>query len=242
MYNNQSNTTQYGAGSTGGGNWAQMPGQLMQQGGQTGGQTAGQTGGQMAGGQMMNNPHATANLGAHEVLMTHEVLTHHIDSINLFELYRPHVKDQRLMQILDAQVNHMYTSYQNLVNFLHNRGGSSAVPYRVPKASAVKYGLHQPAPEHPNMNMNEMDDRDVASGIMSCAKTSAAMCTAAALECADPQLRSMMTNCTVSAINQAYETFQFLHEKGMYQVPTMAAQTTQTIVNAYQVGSQPQLR
>lgn len=235
MYQNQGNPTQYGAAgaSTGGGNWAQMPGQQPGQMGQQGGQM---------GGQAANNPHGTANFGAHEVLMTHEVLTHHIDGINLFELYRTHVKDQRLMQILDGQVNHMYNSYQNLVNFLHNQGGGSAVPYRVPKAPAVKYGLHQPAPEIPNMNLNEMDDRDVASGMMSCAKASAAICTTAALECVNPQLRSMMTNCTVSSINQAYELFQYLHEKGMYQVPTMAAQTTQTILNAYQVGTQPQLR
>ncbi|HWI54165.1 MAG TPA: spore coat protein, partial [Desulfobacteria bacterium] len=57
--------------------------------------------------------------------------------------------------------------------------------------------------------------------------------------CADQNLRSMMTNCAVSAINQAYELFQYMNQKGMYQIPTLNEQTTQTMMNTYQTGSRP---
>lgn len=176
----------------------------------------------------------TAQWGAHEAMEVHEVLTDHIDGINQFELYRPHIKDQQLMSILDKQLQHMVSGYQNLVNYVHNQGMHAAEPYRAPRTNRVKYGLQQPAPNQPNTNPNEMDDRDVASGMMGCAKASALVCTAAALECADPNLRQMITNCAVSSINQAYEVFQYMNQKGMYQVPTMQQKTTQTMANSYQ--------
>ena len=241
-------TPQYQTGSQwghqAGTQWGHQATQQWGQQGQTGAQW-GQTGmhggyqanmGQMAGQQM------TPKFGAAELLQAHEVLCQHIDGINQFELYRPHIKDQRLMQILDSQANHMYSGYQNMVNFLRNQGMSSAVPYRAPKASAVKYGLRQPSPVEPNVSDNEMDDRDVASGMMFYVKASAMQSSTGALECANPDLRSMMTDCAVSAINQAYEIFQYMNQKGMYQVPTLAEQTTQTMINSYQVGSQPQFQ
>lgn len=215
--------------------WGQQQGQTGTQWGQTGVQSGLQnTMGQLAGQQ------TTAKFGAAELLQAHEVLCQHIDGINQFELFRPHVQDQRLMQILDSQANHMFNGYQNLVNFLHNQGMGSAVPYRAPKTSNVMYGLRQPSPVVPNVSDNEMDDRDVASGMMFYIKASARQCTTAALECANPDLRSIMTNCAVSAINQAYEIFQYMNQKGLYQVPTLADQITQTMINTYQVGNQPQ--
>ena len=206
------------------------------QGNQPTGQQTGQQIGQnvgMAAGQQY---------GAHELIEAHEVLTDHIDGINQVELYKPHVKDQQLGQILDNQLKHMYSSYQNLVNYLHKQGAGSAAPYRAPKAVNVNYGLRQPSPVEPNVNENAMDDRDVASGMLGCAKASAVVCTTAALECADSNLRNIMTNCTVSSINQAYELFQYMNQKGMYQIPTLAAQTNQTMVNTYQTGNWPQMQ
>jgi len=172
--------------------------------------------------------------GAQEILQVHQVLTHHIDGINQFELYRPHVKDQQLMSILDKQLQHMSNSYDNIVSYLHNQGKSAAVPYRMKKSFQPQYGLRQPAPNQPNMDVNQMNDQDVASGIMGCAKAGAVLCTNAALECADPNLRSMMINCTVSAVNQAYEVFQYMNQKGMYQLPTLQDNTTNTMMNSYQ--------
>lgn len=209
--------------------------QMGNQWGQTGVQGGLQTNmGHMPGQQM------TTKFGAAELLQAHEVLCQHIDGINQFELYRPHIQDQRFMQILDSQLNHMFSGYQNLVNFLQNQGMGSVVPYRAPKSSTIKYGLRQPSPVEPNASNNEIDDRDIASGMMFYIKASARQCTISALECANPELRNMMTNCAVSAINQAYEIFQYMNQKGMYQVPTLAEQTTQTMINTYQVGSQPQ--
>ncbi|QGG47919.1 spore coat protein [Heliorestis convoluta] len=173
-------------------------------------------------------------IGAHELIMTHEILTGTIDCINTFELYRPHIKDQRLSQIVDHQLQHMQSNYQSLVSFLQNRQGQPTSSYRTPIQSSPAYGLRNPAPQQPNSNINQVDDRDVASGLLSCTKSLAMKSTIAALECADPTLRQIISNCVQSCINQAYETFQYMNQKGMYQVPTLAANTTQTMMNTYQ--------
>jgi len=229
------NQVGYQWGPQAGSQWGQQQGQTGAQWGQSGlaGGFQSPTG-QMAGQQML------PKFGAAELLMAREVACQHIDVINHFEIYRPLVRDQRLQQIVDSQTKHLFTGYQNLVNFLHNQGMSSAVPYRAPKSFSAKYGLRQPSPVVPNVSNTEMDDRDIALGMLYHVKASAMQCTIAALECINPDLRNMITNCAVSAINQAYEILQFMNERGFYQIPTLADQTTQTMINTYQPGTQPQ--
>lgn len=198
------------------------------------GQQAGMEVGMQAGMQM-----GSQKFGAFELIEVHEVLNCHIDKINQFELLKPHIKDQALMQILDNQVNYLFSSYQTMVNYLHNQGVASAAAYRVPKSGGIKYGLRQPAPEVPNTGVNMMDDRDVASLMLGSAKASAAGFTKAALECAEPNLRNMVVNSAVSSINQAYELFYYMNQRGMYQLPTLADNTTQTMIQSYQAGSMP---
>ncbi len=234
----QNATGQYWSGQQTGQTLGTQAGQGYQIGSQIGQQSGYQIGAQM--GQQAGQQ--SSQFGALEIMEAHEVITDHIDGINQFELYRPHVKDQTLMQVLDNQINHMYQSYQHMVNYLHNQGMGTAVPYRAPITSNIMYGLRQPLPVEPNTSFQEMDDRDVASGMLGCAKASALVCTNAALECANPNLRIMFTNCAISSINQAYELFLYMNQRGMYQVPTLAQQTTQTMINTYQTGSQPQFR
>ncbi|ABZ84498.1 conserved hypothetical protein, possible spore coat protein, cotf [Heliomicrobium modesticaldum Ice1] len=172
--------------------------------------------------------------GAHETLMVHEVLQTTINGINKFELLRPHVKDSQLAQIMDNQIQFMRTSYQNTVNYLHHKGAPNAVPYRMPRTSSPTYGLRNPQPQEPNSSVNQLDDRDVASEMLGSAKWGAILHTQAALECADPTLRSMMVSGAQSCINKAYEVFQFMNQRGMYQVPTMPDKTTNNFLNAFQ--------
>ena len=204
---------------------------------------AGQQSGMQTGFQPgMQTGQQAARFGATELMMVHEALTDTINGINQFELYRQHVKDQQLMQILDSQINHKFNCYNRMVNQLHNQGVGSIVPYRTAKSTGVKYGLRQPAAVQPNTGINEMDDRDVASAMLGCNKAAACLKFRGALECTDPNLRNMMVDCAVSAANLAYEVFLYMNQKGMYQVPTMAQQTTQTMMGVYQNVNQPSFR
>ncbi|MNZ64726.1 Spore coat protein F precursor [compost metagenome] len=175
-----------------------------------------------------------AHLGAHETMEVHEVLTAAINGINLFQLYRPFVKDQQLLQILDKQLQFTMNEYNQTVQALEQQGMGQAVPYRALKTAAPVYGLDNPAPQSPNTSSNQMDDRDVASGLLCFHKSSASAKMIAALECVNPQLRRTMQQGAINCSEQAYEVWQYMNQLGYYQVPTMLEQTTNTVLHSYQ--------
>jgi spore coat protein CotF len=174
------------------------------------------------------------DLGAHEALEVHEVLTDSINGINLFHLYRPHIQDEQLMQVADRQVTFLEQEYNGMVNLLNQRGMQQAVPYRALKTASPKYGLHNPAPERPSTTINDLDDRDVSSAMLCHHKASASMKMKGSLECADPELRKALVQGSINCNEMAYETWSYMNQKGYYQVPTMKDVTTSNVLNTYQ--------
>lgn len=164
----------------------------------------------------------------------HEVLTDAIDGINQFQLYRPHARDPQLVQMLDRQLQFISNEYNALVNMVQQHGAGQAVPYRAPKQFQPVYGLDHPAPMAPNTSAQQMDDRDVASGMLGCHKASAWMKMVAALECGNPELRRALQQGAINCAEMAYEVWQYMNDRGYYQVPTMKEITTNTVVNMYQ--------
>ncbi len=174
-----------------------------------------------------------ANLGAHEVMELHEVLTDTINIINQFELYRPNVQSPELASILDKQVQFMTQEYNNMVQAINAQGLSMGTPYQSPKITQPKYGLNNPEPQVPNTSPNQLDDRDIASGMLGCLKASTICKTLGALECADPNLRRMLQQGSTNCSEMAYEVWQFMNKQGYYQVPTMKQMTTDTMTQSY---------
>lgn len=172
--------------------------------------------------------------GAHEVMELHEVLTATIDTLNKFQLLRPHVQDPQLGQVLERQTQMMMQEYNNMVNTMHHQGAAQAVPTRAPQNFQPQYGLNNPMANFPNNSMRQMDDRDVASMMLCAHKASASMRMIAALECADPTLRRMIQLSAVNCAEHAYETWMYMNMRGYYQVPTLQDMTQQTMLNQYQ--------
>lgn len=191
-------------------------------------------------GTNMANP--LENYGAHEVLEVHEVLTNAIVGINSMQLYRPHCQDQQLRSILDNQLRFMVNEYNTLVNTVNmvnvNRvGTTTGSTYHTINQATPVYGLDNPTAEAPNTGVNQMNDRDVAAGVLSCHKASATIKMHAALECADQQLRSMMIQSARNCADLAYEVWTYMNQKGYYQVPTLKQTTMNTFINQYQPAS-----
>jgi len=179
-------------------------------------------------------------LGAHELLECHEVLNATIDGINQFQLYQPHCKDPELVNILQNQINFMINEYNTMVQLLQNKAQQTNIgTYRTIKNTTPSYGMTNAQPETPNTSVNEMDDQDVASGMLTASKASAVLRMQAALECADPQLRNFMIQGARNCADQAYEVWKYMNQRGYYPVPTFQEATAQSIINHYQpIGNQ----
>lgn len=182
-----------------------------------------------------------AELGAHEVMELHEVLTDTIDGINQFQLYRPHVTDPQLRNILDNQISFMTQEYNNMVQTITQHSRSESIPYRRVKNVSPSYGLNNPAPNAPNVSPDEMDDRDVASGALGCHKSSASLRMKASLEVGDPTIRRMLQQGAINCSEQAFEVWNYMNQKGYYQVPTMKPMTTSTFINTFNTAQMPHL-
>jgi len=180
-----------------------------------------------------------ANIGAHEIMDCHEVLSCTINGINQFQLYQPYCQDQELKNILQNQLSFMTNEYNALVNALQHKVNSSNLPTVKTKMSfSPNYGMaNSGVAEAPNASINQMNDRDVSSGMLGLHKASAGLKMHTALECTDPQIREMMIQSAKNCADQAYEIWSFMNKNGYYQVPTFDQATTQSIINSYQPSS-----
>ena len=183
----------------------------------------------------------TANLGAHEAMEVHEVLTCAINAINQSKLLIPYIKDQQLAQIVDKQIKFMTGEYNSLVQAAQAQGMGGSNSYRSLKNFQPVYGLDNPQTQSPSMAFGQLTDQDIASMLLGLHKSGAVCKMMACLECADPGLRRLIQQSAANCAEQAYETWQYMNQKGYYQVPTMKEMTTNTVLNSYSTAGQGQV-
>lgn len=176
--------------------------------------------------------------GAHETMEAHEMLSEKINLINHFTMYANMCQDNYLRDMLNRHVQAAVQSYDRLLAYTHDyeAAGQLHRPFGTPGMAApqqVQYGLRQPAPVMPNMQ-GQLGDRQIVSSMLACHKNSAKNHMAAAIECADGNLRQMLIEDAVACANQAYEVFLYMNQHGQYQVPTMQDHTAKTFLHTYQ--------
>ncbi len=171
--------------------------------------------------------------GAHEVIELHEVLNAAIDSMNLLQVYASFARAPELQHLLANQIAFVRDEYNRLVTLVNGRGMGPAVPYR-PQMSGGLYGGSAPVMVQPNASPAQMDDRDVASGVLGLHKAGASLRMHAALECADPQIRDAVLQGANNCAHQAYEVWGYMNRRGYYQIPTLQEMTTTQMLRGYQ--------
>jgi len=199
----------------------------------------------------MNQRNQYSQLGAHEVMEIHEVLTSAINGINKMQLVGKQIQDTQLRTIVSNQLQFMVQEYNTLVQAVSNKTGQTTMNqigtqginqtshlYRNQTTNyAPTYGLDNPSTMSPVSSVNQLQDQDIASIILELHKVGANKKMLATLECADPQLRRILMQGAVNCSELAYETWQFMNQRGYYQVPTLKQTTTDTFVNTYSTAS-----
>lgn len=206
-----------------------------------------------------NQQNQYAQLGAHEVMEVHEVLTKSINGINTVQLIANQIKDPQLRTVVNNQFQFMVQEYNSLVQALNQRTGQTGAQamnqqrnyqqgmnqnismYHSHTNYTPAYGLNNPATNSPISSATELQDQDIASIILGIHKASAAAKAIASLECADPQLRRMILQGVVNCNEQAYEVWQYMNQKGFYQVPTLKQTTTDTFINTFSTANNTNL-
>jgi spore coat protein CotF len=179
--------------------------------------------------------------GAHETMEAHEMLNEKINLINHFSIYLQHCQNQSLRQMIERHQQRALQQYDQLVGYTHNYNaanqGMQPLGMMNVHHEQISYGLNNPPAMSPWMS-GQLPDHMIALAVLSCHKNSAKNHMAASLECADPKLRQMLIEGSLACAQQAYETFLFMNQNGLYQVPTMQDHTAKTYLHSYQQNQQ----
>ncbi|WP_252502510.1 spore coat protein [Sporosarcina sp. Marseille-Q4943] len=191
-------------------------------------------------GETQQNMHTGAvppqmNHGGHEVLDLHEVLSGTIAALNQAILLRPHVKDSELLDILDRQYRFTLDEY-NITVESFKTGKDPSHPtgsYKMKQGNDFVYGMKQSQPKKPIQNANEINDEIISGFLLDAAKTAASSKTMAALEVTNPVVRRVLADSVPNCIEMAYELSIYQNKHHYYQVPQLAQQDMQAMLNAF---------
>lgn len=175
------------------------------------------------------------NHGGHELFDVHEVLSATIGALNQMLIFRPHVKDPELLDILDHQYRFTLDEY-NITVEAFKTGKAPSHPtgtYQMEQENDFIYGMKPSQPKSPMQPNEEITDEMISGFLLSGAKTGATGRSAAALETCNPVLRRVLADSIPNCIEMAYELSIYQNKHHYYQVPQLAPQDMQSILNSY---------
>ena len=198
------------------------------------------------GGETHQNMHTgnvpqQMNHGGHEVLDLHEVLSGSVAALNQMILLRPQVKDQELLNILDQQYRFALDEY-NITVEAFKTGKDPSHPtgsYKMTQGNDFVYGMKASQPKKPIQSASEMSDEIISGFMLDAAKTAASAKTMAALEVTNPVVRRVLADSVPNCIEMAYELSIYQNKHHYYQVPQLAQQDMQQLLNSFTTVGQP---
>lgn len=175
--------------------------------------------------------------GAHETMEAHEMLNEKINSINHFSFYIQSCQNQALRSMINRHMQIAIQGYDQLVSYTHDYNAANqhrqAMGMMNVQQGRIAYGLNNPPTMAPQPS-GALSDPMIAMAVLLLHKNSAKNHMAASLECADSNVRQMLLDGAVTCSNLAYETFLFMNQSGIYQVPTLNDHTAKTFLHSYE--------
>jgi spore coat protein CotF len=173
--------------------------------------------------------------GGHELMDVHEVLSCTISTLDQYLLYKQHVKDPELIDILNRQHQFMQDQYNILTECFKSGMNPShhTARYAMTQNNDVVYGLTPSQPRKPKMNASEIGDKCISNYMLGLMKADAGQLTKAALEVTNPVVRRVIADSVPNYIEMAYEIFQYQNKHQYYQVARLDQQDMETIINSF---------
>ncbi|WP_347941378.1 spore coat protein [Peribacillus simplex] len=175
------------------------------------------------------------NHGGHEVFDVHEVLSGTIGTLNTYTLLRQHIQDQELLDILDRQYQFIQDEYNiTLECFQSGQDPSKRTQsYKMNQGNDFIYGLTTTQPKKPLQSVSEITDECISGLMLGAVKSTASMKAMAALEITNPVVRRVLADSVPNCIEMAYEISVYQNKHHYYQVPQLAQQDMQQMMNSY---------
>ncbi len=181
------------------------------------------------------------NHGGHELFDVHEALSGTVGALNQAILLRSHVKDPELLDILDRQYRFTLDEYNVTVEcFKTGRDPSHPTgSYKMKQGNDFVYGMKPSQPKKPIQSVSEISDDIISGFLLASAKAGASMKTVAATETCNPVVRRVLADSVPNCIEMAYELAIYQNKHHYYQMPQLAQQDMQQLLNSFATVGQP---
>lgn len=185
-------------------------------------------------------------VGTREAMEMFEVIRDSVCIIDQFTDYISHCQDPALRQILENQQRHLVEEYNHKVSAMQGHGLDLTNLPRIQTpvgqqgtkttgiqgSSNIQFGMQQAGQGQTAMGQGTMGqtvmgqgtartitDRTIAQGALLLHKCGAVRATHSALESSEPHLRNLLANSARTSTDMAYEIFQYMAQRGLYQLP-----------------------
>ncbi|XKG12489.1 spore coat protein [Sutcliffiella horikoshii] len=184
----------------------------------------------MAGTQTTNTNH-----GGHELFDAHEVIAGIISMLDQYQMYEQHIQDPALKDILTRQTTFVTQMYNTIVESFRTgqKPSVSTQVYNMTQTHDVVYGITPSQPKKPNQSVNELADKGLSAYMLGQTKGLATLLAMTALEMTNPVLRRVVADSVPNFIEMSYEIFLYQNKHGYYQVPQLAMQDMNAMLQSY---------
>ena len=184
----------------------------------------------MAGTQTTNTYH-----GGHELFDAHEVIAGIISMLDQYQMYEQHIQDPALKDILTRQTTFVTQMYNTIVESFRTgqKPSVSTQVYKMIQTHDVVYGITPSQPKKPNQSVNELADKGLSAYMLGQTKGLATLLAMTALEMTNPVLRRVVADSVPNFIEMSYEIFLYQNKHGYYQVPQLAMQDMNAMLQSY---------
>ncbi|AUJ24724.1 MULTISPECIES: spore coat protein [Virgibacillus] len=197
-----------------------------------------QQGNQQQPGSMPNQQNT--NHGGHELFDAHEIIAGIISMLDQYQMYDQHIQDPELKEILQRQTAFVTQAYNTIVQTFQT-GQDPAVPtqqYEMQQDNNVVYGITPGQPKKPNASINDLSDQGLSAYMLGNTKSLSSLLAMTATEMTNPVLRRVIADTVPNFIEMSYEIFLYQNKHGYYQVPQLAPQDMQHMLNSYTIVQQ----
>lgn len=180
--------------------------------------------------------------GAHELLDADEAIDTLVGALEHFVIYDGFVQDTQLKSMIQRQKSALSQLYNSLIETMKT-GKDPAVKTQTYMMSVqntnTTFGMKASSPKAPIQSTSELNDECISSAVLGHLKAIASEFTLAALEATHPVLRRMFADSIPNIIEMGYEIYLYQNAQQYYEVPQLAAQDMQTIVNSFGQATKP---
>ncbi|SFA85342.1 Spore coat protein CotF [Lentibacillus halodurans] len=178
-------------------------------------------------------------LASHELHVLSELIAGCYHSVNTMAGYISQAQDPELKELLERHFPLHVEDYNLKVEFAQSQTTPDISKFQ-PDSLRPKLQSYTEAPVSqfqstvPRTNVQQHNDREIALAYLLNQKGSAKNYASAAVECANPDLRTFLENAFLNSNRHAYEIWEYMTEKGYYPLMAAPQNAIQAIAGMYQ--------